>query len=138
MIVKIKVDQTNPAQVEALGIFLRSFSDKGAKTEPAAKPKQAKPATAQPAAALVALGESAIVAGRAQVPQPEPAAAPEPEPAKAEPLRIEDVRAAVAVKAPKHLAALRAELARLGAASVTNLDAAHYAEFLDFVNALPA
>lgn len=137
MIVKIKVDQNDPAQVEALSIFLRSFSDKGAKseptlhdyqkavigqlfeptkTEPAAKPKQAKAAT----------------------PQPEPAAAPEPEPVKAEPLRIEDVRAAVAVKAPKHLAALRAELARLGAASVTNLNAAHYAEFLDFVNALPA
>lgn len=139
--IEVNVDTTNTAQLSALHTFLsvvggsqgNDVTVKDAEHVDAAAEAPKKAASPKPAAKSTAKSDKA----------PEPAADAEAE-AEAEEiaapedtaLKIEDVRAELALKINANRDAIRDKLKEFGAASVTLLEAKHYPAMITFLKAL--
>lgn len=138
---EVEIDATNGQHVLAVTNFLQAIGNTAEAATPAPKQETAK-ATAK--AAELPKKEKAKAeetpketAKTEEAPKEETKKAEAPKTEKAEgSIDIVKVRALLATKVGDHRTEIKNELTKLGASSVSTLDAEHYQAFADFLNSL--
>ena len=138
---EVEIDATNGQHVLAVTNFLQAIGNTAEAATPAPKQETAKATTK---AAELPKKEKAKVeetpkepAKTEEAPKEETKKAEAPKTEKAEgSIDIVKVRALLATKVGDHRTEIKNELTKLGASSVSTLDAEHYQAFADFLNSL--
>jgi len=138
---EVEIDATNGQHVLAVTNFLQAIGNTAEAATPAPKQETAKATTK---AAELPKKEKAKAeetpketAKTEEAPKEETKKAEVPKTEKAEgSIDIVKVRALLATKVGDHRTEIKNELTKLGASSVSTLDAEHYQAFADFLNSL--
>lgn len=132
---EVEIDATNGQHVLAVTNFLQAIGNTVEAATPAPKKETSKPA-AKPAELPKKETAKAEEAKKEEPAKEEkPAEAPKKEKADGG-INISEVRALLATKVNDHRTEIKNQLTKLGASSVTTLEADKYQEFVDFLNSL--
>lgn len=132
---EVEIDATNGQQVLAVTNFLQAIGNTAEAATPAPKKETAKATTK--AAELPKKEKAKAEETPKETPKEETKKAEAPKTEKAEgSIDIVKVRALLATKVGDHRTEIKNELTKLGATSVSTLDAEHYQAFADFLNSL--
>lgn len=130
---EVEIDATNGQHVLAVTNFLQAIGNTAEVAAPAPKKETSKPAT-KPAELPK---KAKVEESPKETPKEETKKAEAPKAEKAEGnIDIVKVRALLATKVGDHRTEIKNELTKLGATSVSTLDAEHYQAFADFLNSL--
>lgn len=136
---EVEIDATNGQHVLAVTNFLQAIGNTAEAATPAPKQETAKSTTkaAELPKKQKAKVEEAPKEAPKETPKEETKKAEAPKTEKAEgSIDIVKVRALLATKVGDHRTEIKNELTKLGATSVSTLDAEHYQAFADFLNSL--
>lgn len=138
---EVEIDATNGQHVLAVTNFLQAIGNTAEAASPAPKQETAKAttkATELPKKEKAKAEETPKETAKTEeAPKEETKKAEAPKTEKAESsIDIVKVRALLATKVGDHRTEIKNELTKLGASSVSTLDAEHYQAFADFLNSL--
>lgn len=136
---EVEIDATNGQHVLAVTNFLQAIGNTAEAATPAPKQETAKATTkaTTKAAELPKKEKAKAEEAPKETPKEEAKKAEAPKAEKSEgSIDIVKVRALLATKVGDHRTEIKNELTKLGASSVSTLDAEHYQAFADFLNSL--
>lgn len=132
---EVEIDATNGQHVLAVNNFLQAIGNTSEEATP--EPKKETEKSTTKAAELPKKEKAKAEEAPKETPKEETKKAEAPKAEKAEgSIDIVKVRALLATKVGDHRTEIKNELTKLGATSVSTLDAEHYQAFADFLNSL--